>query len=112
MTCRGEVAPERIEFDEATTAAISRWHAIYRSIYRLWLEATWYEAWAEAELLSKDSEVNRIGMLARDALAAYSPTTYLRFWQKDRPASCRVCGSSELSTGGAMLLCQKCSISL
>jgi hypothetical protein len=112
MTCRGEVAPERIGFDRHTTESIAGWHAVYRSIYCLWLDSGSYEAWAESELLNKDSEVNRMGMLARDALAAYLPTTYLWFWQEERPTSCPVCGSSELSRRGSMLFCEKCNISL
>jgi hypothetical protein len=116
MTCRGEVAPERIGFDDPTAQSIARWHDVYRSIYRLWLDSGSYEAWAEAELLGKDSRVNRMGMLARVALAVYLPTTYLWFWQDERPTSCPMCGSSEQSSEqsrrGSMLFCEKCSISL
>lgn len=113
LTCNGDVAPERIGFDERTTESIARWHDVYRSIYSLWLYSGSYEAWAESELLSKDSEVNRLGMVARAALAAYLPTSYLWFWQEERPTSCPVCESSDLwSRGGPRRLCEKCGVLL
>ncbi|HKS57695.1 MAG TPA: hypothetical protein VJS12_20525 [Steroidobacteraceae bacterium] len=113
LTCNGEVAPERIGFDERTTEAVARWNDVYRSIYRLWLDSGSYDAWAEAELLSKDSDVNRLGMLARQALAAYLPTSYLWFWEEERPTACPVCGSSDLSSrGGPRRLCEKCGVLL
>ena len=39
ITCRGEVAPERIAFDDATTESLARWHEVYRAIYSLWAPA-------------------------------------------------------------------------
>jgi len=115
MSCGGEVAPERIGFDDSTAETLARWNDVYGSIYRLWLDSGGYEAWAESELLSKDSEVNRMGMKAREVLASYLPTSYLWFWQEERPTACPLCGSSNLSKskrGGERLLCEKCSVLL
>lgn len=110
MTCRGEVAPERIGFDDSTTETLTRWNDVYSAIYSLWLASGSYEIWAESELRSKDSEVNRLGMQARVALSRYVPTSYLWFWQEDRPTSCPVCGSTSLVGNHPPLLCEKCSI--
>ena len=110
--CRGEVAPEKIGFDEGTTEAITRWNTIFGAIYSLWLDSGTYEAWAESELRSRDSTINRDGMLVREALARYVPTSYLWFWNGSRPASCPLCSSSDMLDQGQLHLCQQCWVSV
>lgn len=110
--CRGEVAPERIGFDDHTTESIARWNTMFGAVYALWLDSGTYEASAESELSSRDSSINRGGMAAREALARYVPTSYLWFWNGSRPTSCPSCGSSELSEQGQLFLCKQCWISV
>ncbi len=110
--CRGEIAPERIGFDDATTEIISRWNSVYGSVYALWLDSGTYEAWAEAELRNTDSEINRAGLQARESLARYVPASYLWFWDETRPTCCPLCGSSDLANQGQLLLCEKCGVSI
>ena len=112
MTCGGEVAPERIGFDDDTTELLARWNDEYGSVYRLWLDSGAYESWAQSELLDKDSEINLLGMQARERLAQYLPTNYLWFWQEDRPGSCPVCGSSRLAERGETRICDSCHVLL
>jgi hypothetical protein len=111
-TCRGEVAPEEIGFDEGTTESIARWNTIFGAIYSLWLDSGTYEAWAESELRNRDSMINRDGMLVREALARYVPTSYLWFWNGSRPTSCPSCSSSDLLDQGQLHLCQQCWVSV
>jgi hypothetical protein len=111
-TCRGEVAPERIGFDDTTTESIAGWNRVYGAVYTLWLDSGGYEAWAQAELQSKESEINRAGLQAREALARYIPTSYLWFWNEARPPACPLCESSHLMSRGQLLVCENCSVSI
>jgi hypothetical protein len=110
MTCRGEVAPERISFDDATTEIVARWHDVYRSVYALWLASGSYETWAASELRSRGSEVNQLGLKARGALSRYLPTSYLWFWEEDRPTACPNCQSTKLVGDHLPLRCENCSV--
>ena len=47
VACNGEVAPERIGFDERLAEDIACWLSLHRSLYQLWLDSGEYENWAE-----------------------------------------------------------------
>lgn len=110
--CRGEVAPERIGFDKETTESVARWNTMFGAVYSLWLDSGAYEGWAESELRSKDSPINRDGMAVREALTRYVPTSYLWFWNGLRPTSCPSCASGDLLQQGQLHLCQQCWVSV
>jgi hypothetical protein len=44
VSCRGEIAPERIGCKDKTTEIIARWSAVYGSVYTLWLDLGTYDA--------------------------------------------------------------------
>jgi hypothetical protein len=110
LSCRGEVAPERIAFDVATAESIASWNGMFGSVYSLWRDSGEYEHWAEGELIRRDSPVNKSGMVARESLSRFIPTKYLWFWNESRPASCPNCGSGFRSTEGAHLVCSSCEV--
>jgi predicted nucleic acid-binding Zn ribbon protein len=110
--CRGEVAPEKFGFDDRTTESIADWNTTFGAVYSLWLNSGAYEAWAESELRSRDSAINRDGLAVREALSRYVPTSYLWFWNGSRPISCPSCGSEDLSEQGQLLVCPQCSVSV
>jgi hypothetical protein len=110
--CRGEIAPERIGFDDQTTELIAHWNTLFGAMYLLWLDSGTYEGWAESELRSRDGAVNCHGLAAQKALARYIPTTYLWFWNGSRPTSCPTCGNTELSEHGQLLTCERCGVSV
>jgi hypothetical protein len=110
LSCRGEVAPERIGFDSETAELIVSWNTIYGSIYALWLDSGEYESWAETELLRKDSPINVRGLTARRKLSQYIPTKYLWFWNGSRPVQCPVCSSQLSSVDGERVACSSCEV--
>ena len=46
VDCNGEVAPERIGFDERLAEDIAQWRSVFQSLYLLWIDSNEYERWA------------------------------------------------------------------
>jgi hypothetical protein len=116
LACRGEVAPERIGFEEQLADAIAHWRGLHRSLYLLWLDSGEYESWARDRLLDRNGRVNMLGREIVVELNQFVRAYY--YWFSDAevdvqnsPSICPCCGDSlESSEGRRFLKCDHCSI--
>ena len=93
MYCKNEVALERLNLDPQLIDQIANWRNVSTSLYRLWLDSGAYEAWAKAQLLDKDGQVNHMGLDLAEQLSAHCPTLYWWFHDLDdgAPDACPNC---------------------
>lgn len=116
LACRGEVAPERIGFDEQLADAIAHWRGLHRSLYLLWLDSGEYESWASDRLLDRNGRVNVLGREIVDELNRSVRTYYSWFSSTevdDRNSSsiCPCCRATlEWFEGRSLQKCDVCSI--
>lgn len=116
VECNGEVAPERICFDERLSDDIASWRGLFRSLYLLWLDSGEYEAWAAERLLDRNGEVNVRGREVVDQLNQFVRAYY--WWFKNTeleepsaPVACPNCGiAMEPYEGFSFQKCESCAI--
>jgi len=77
LICNGEVAPERIGFDEPLADHIHYWRSIHRSLYLLWLDSGEYENWAAEKLREPSGSVNVNG---RDIVQRLNEFVRCYYW--------------------------------
>jgi hypothetical protein len=58
VACNGEVAPERIGFDDRLAEDIARWRSVHGALFLLWLDSGEYETWAVERLRDPNGSVN------------------------------------------------------
>lgn len=92
-TCRREVDPELLTLTAAETEAVASWFSVASALYRLWLDSGAYEAFAKAQLLDPNGEVNLNGLKVAHLLSARLPTRLWFFRDTDdgEPTHCPVC---------------------
>ncbi|HTU25688.1 MAG TPA: DUF2310 family Zn-ribbon-containing protein [Pirellulales bacterium] len=115
LVCKGEVAPERLGFDQQLAEAIANWRSVYRSLYLLWLDSGQYEAWAAEMLSDPCGQVNRTGRELVERLGAIVPAYY--WWFLDVGADdyapsdkCPICGTAVSASDGNPTTCEACRI--
>jgi hypothetical protein len=118
LDCNGEVAPERIGFDEAFAYQLAHWRNLFRALYHLWLDSAEYEDWAAARLVDANGGVNIAGRECVLQLNEKVRTYYWWFVNHSvddfiAPTDCPTCGrpleSFDNSNG---LVCEDCSVLL
>ncbi len=77
VRCRGEVPPERLQFDASLAEAIGAWVSVHDSLYRLWLASGEYEKWAAERLADPLGEVNAQG---REIVARLNTIVPAYYW--------------------------------
>lgn len=117
LECNGEVAPERVGFDEQFADDINSWRSVFSALYALWLDSGEYEHQAKAWLLAPQGQVNLRGHELAMRLSRYVKTYY--WWFRDladdeRPATaCPLCESELLYVGARNYgQCEGCKILL
>jgi predicted nucleic acid-binding Zn ribbon protein len=116
VECNGEVAPERIGFDESLAQEIANWRSVFRSLFLLWLDSGEYESWAAERLCDANGEVNRRGLDVAAQLNQFVRAYY--WWFKntgveDPPemTNCPICRSRlETVEGRQFQKCEACSV--
>ena len=83
MVCQHEVALSRLNLSVSLIDEVANWRNVLTSLHRLWLDSGDYEAWAKAQLLDKDGQVNKMGLALAKRLAARYPTWYWWFHDAD-----------------------------
>ena len=93
MHCKNEVELARLDLNAQLIDQVVNWRNVSTSLYRLWLDSGAYEAWAKAQLLDKDGQVNQMGLDLAKRLSAQHPTLYWWFHDADdgAPESCPNC---------------------
>lgn len=117
VRCNGEVAPERVGFDNWRIAEdIAQWRNLYRSLYYLWLDSGEYESWAVARLSDPSGAIHLKGMSCVRVLNHFVRAYY--WWFVDNtteefvePTYCPVCAQSLLKyQDGHVSVCEPCSL--
>jgi len=91
--CKGAIDPQRLGLSSKQVDLVSSWHGQFRALYSLWLDSGEYEAWAKAQLLEPNGQVNRSGLAVAASLTTLLPTYYWWFHDESDPVphSCPVC---------------------
>lgn len=116
VECNGEIAPERIGFDELLADDIAHWRGLFRSLYLLWLDSDEYESWARERLLDRYGRVNLYGREIVSQLSRFVRAYY--WWFRDTeldaslmPTTCPICETElEPVEGRVYFKCESCSI--
>jgi hypothetical protein len=95
-TCRKEVDPQRLGLTVSETESVASWFSVASALYRLWLDSGAYEAYAKAELIDPQGQVNRDGVQLARMLSTRLPTRLWLFHDPDDPvpSHCPVCGQT------------------
>ena len=114
--CRGEVAPERIGFDELLADGIAHWRGVHRSLYLLWLDSDEYETWASERLVDPNGRVNVLGREIVSGLNQFV-RAYLSWFHDSEldnsptPTTCPICElEMEPVEGCSYFKCESCSV--
>lgn len=116
VACNGEVAPERIGFDNRLAEDIASWRSIHRSLYLLWLDSGEYENWAAGKLRDPNGSANVDGRKIVERLNEFVRTYY--WWFNNitvdeyvSPQHCPVCSGTLTEYGDRSFhKCDNCSI--
>jgi len=111
VECNLEVPPERLGFTSELAAALAGWRAFHDCFFILWLDSQEFESWAQAQLETPDSPVNRRGLALASELNAYRKCYYWWFARENfsTPEICRVC-SGHLERASYGVTCENCQI--
>jgi hypothetical protein len=93
--CRREVDAERLGLEEKDVDQIVHWYSAANAMYKLWLHAGEYEAYAKSCLVDPKGQLNVDGLSLAQSLSRYVPTKMWFFRDVDDgvPKKCPVCGS-------------------
>lgn len=111
--CKGVVDPQTLALGEEQVDRVASWHGQFGALYDLWLDSGEYEAWAKAQLLNPQGQVNRSGLAAASALSRTVPTYYWWFHDEDDdvPPACPSCqGEVQSATRHGHCQCEACRI--
>lgn len=67
--CNLEVSLDELNFTSDLADKIADWRNFHDCFYNLWLDSGEFEKWAEEQLSSADSPVNKRGLILRDKIA-------------------------------------------
>lgn len=116
VACNGQVAPERIGFDDRLAEGIAYWRSLHRSLYLLWLDSGEYEDWAADKLRDPNASVNVTGRSIVQRLNQFVRSYY--WWFHDAsvddyvpPERCPICSDHLEQCGDRdFQQCDNCSI--
>lgn len=114
--CHGEMAPERIGFDERLADAIAHWRGVHRSLYLLWLDSDEYETWVCERLVDRRGRVNVLGRDIVSELNQFVRAYYSWFHDPElddsrTPMTCPICEKElEPVERRSYFKCELCSI--
>ena len=116
VACNGQVAPERIGFDDRLAEEIAYWRSVYQSLYLLWLDSGEYADWAADKLRDLNGSVNITGRSIVRKLNQFVRSYY--WWFSDAssddyvpPERCPICSGNLAECGDRDFRhCDSCSI--
>ena len=79
IDCNLEIEPDSLSLTSQDVEEIVSWRNVYGSIYLLWLDSGYYEAWAEKELLDIRSAANLRGISLANRLELKRPCYFWYF---------------------------------
>jgi len=82
LSCKGEVPPERIGFDEDLAEKVASWRNVRRALHTLWLDSAEYETSATEQLEDKNGSINIRGRSVVEQLNRYRRAYY--WWFQDQ----------------------------